>query len=167
MLPFGPGRRFASSNNLLNRELVGGWQLTGIQQFATGQPISVTANNNADTSSVHDVYADVTCDPSSGFVHTRFQIYNAACFAQPGAGEYGTARAVTWQPSTFDTDLGLMKDFAIVEHRQLQFRAEAFNVFNHPMFSGGNSSVTSPTLGLATYQQNSPRTMQFALRYSF
>jgi hypothetical protein len=88
--------------------------------------------------------------------------------AQPGAGQYGTARNVSRQPSTFTTDLGLVKNFAITERQQVQFRAEAFNVFNHPLFSdGGNSSVTSPTIGLATSQQNSPRTMQFALRYSF
>ena len=168
LLPFGPGRKFATSNNIVNREIIGGWQLTGIQQFATGQPIAITANNNADTSSLHPVYADVTCNPSSGFQHTRFDIFNPACIAQPGAGQYGTARNVSRQPPTFTTDLGLLKNFAITEHQQVQFRAEAFNVFNHPLFSdGGNSSVTSPTLGLATSQQNSPRTMQFALRYSF
>jgi hypothetical protein len=168
LLPFGPGRTFATSNNIFSREIIGGWQLTGIQQFATGQPIAITANNNADTSSLHSVYADVVCDPSSGFQHTRFHIFNAACLAQPGAGQYGTARNVSRQPSTFTTDLGLVKNFAITERQQVQFRAEAFNVFNHPLFSdGGNSSVTSPTIGLATSQQNSPRTMQFALRYSF
>lgn len=48
----------------------------------------------------------------------------------------------------------------------MQFRAESFRVFNHPIFSDASSSITSPTLGKATYQQNGPRTMQFALRYS-
>jgi len=167
LLPFGPGKRFAQSDNVLNRELVGGWQLTGIQQFATGQPFSITANNNADTSSLHSVFADVICNPMDGFQRTRFRIYNAACFAQPGAGQYGTARSVGTQPSTFGTDLALMKNFAIAERGQLQFRAEAFNVFNHPLFTGAGSGVTSPTLGEATYQMNAPRSMQFALRYSF
>jgi hypothetical protein len=165
ILPIGRGKRFAHSNNILNRELVGGWQITGIQQFATGQPISIFANNNADTSSLHSVFANVICDPMSGFQRTRFHTYNGACFAQPAAGQYGTARAVGSQPSTFGTDLALMKDFVIAERQQLQFRAEAFHVFNHPLFT--SSSITSPTLGLATSQQNSPRTMQFALRYSF
>lgn len=167
VLPFGPGKRFAQSNNILNRELVGGWQLTGIQQFATGQPFSISANNNADTSPLHGVFANVVCDPMSGFARTRFHIYNSACFAQPGAGQYGTARSVGSQPSTFGTDLALMKNFAITENHQLQFRAEAFNVFNHPLFTAASSSVTSPTLGEATYQMNGPRSMQFALRYSF
>jgi hypothetical protein len=167
ILPFGPGKRFAQSNNILNRELIGGWQLTGIQQFATGQPFSISANNNADTSPLHNVYANVICNPMSGFQRTRFQIYNSACFTQPDAGQYGTARAAGTQPSTFGTNLTLMKNFAITEHQQLQFRAEAFNVFNHPLFTAASSSITSPTLGEATYQMNGPRSMQFALRYSF
>jgi hypothetical protein len=167
LLPFGPGKRFAQSNNILNRELVGGWQLTGIQQFATGQPFSIYANNNADTSPLHSVFANVVCDPMNGYPRTRFQIYNSACFTQPGAGQYGTARSIGTQPSTFGTNLALMKNFAITERHQLQFRAEAFNVFNHPLFTSASSSVTSPTLGEATYQLNAPRSMQFALRYSF
>jgi len=167
VLPFGPGKRFAQSNNVLNRELVGGWQLTGVQQFATGQPITIYANNNADTSPLHSVYANVICNPVSGYPQSRFQIYNKACFAQPEAGQYGTARSVGSQPSTFGTNLSLMKNFAITETHQLQFRAEAFNIFNHPLFTSASSSVTSPTLGEATYQMNGPRSMQFALRYSF
>lgn len=166
-LPFGPGKQFLPSNNIFNREFVGGWQLTGIQQWATGQPFEITANNNADTSSLHNVYADVVCNPMAGFQRTRFHIYNAACFAQPGPGQYGTARAAGTQPSTFGTDLALMKNFAVTGRYQLQFRAEAFNIFNHPLFTGAGNSVTSPTLGLATYQMNAPRSMQFALRFSF
>lgn len=167
VLPFGPGKKLFHSNNIANRELVGGWQLTGIQQFATGQPFSITANNNADTSSLHPVYADVVCNPMAGFHRTRFQIYNAACFTQPGPGQYGTARSAGTQPSTFGTDLALMKNFAIIRNQELQFRAEAFNVFNHPLFTGASNSVTSPTLGQATYQMNAPRSMQFSLRFSF
>jgi hypothetical protein len=60
-----------------------------------------------------------------------------------------------------------MKNFAIIRNQELQFRAEAFNVFNHPLFTGASNSVTSPTLGQATYQMNAPRSMQFSLRFSF
>jgi hypothetical protein len=166
-LPFGPGKRFANSNNLFNREIVGGWELSGLQYFASGQPISVTANNNADTSPYHSVYANLTCNPMQGFQRTRFNIFNPACFAQPAAGQYGTARSVGTQPRIFSTNLSVLKNFAITEHHQLQFRAEAYNLFNHPLFSTGGGGVTSPTLGVATSQSNGPRSMQFGLRYSF
>ena len=166
-LPFGPGQRFLNSNNIFNREIVGGWELAGLQYFASGQPISVSANNNADTSSNHPTYANLTCNPTQNFHRTRFNIFNPACFAQPGAGQYGTTRSVGSQPGIFQTNLSAIKNFSIAGEHQLQFRAEAFNLFNHPLFSTGGGGITSPTLGVATSQSNSSRTMQFALRYSF
>ena len=166
-LPFGPGRKFATSKNFLNKEFIGGWQLSGIQQFATGQPIQITANNNADTSSLHSVYALKVCNPDSGFTHTETQFYNPACYAQPGPGQYGTARSGPRQPHLINTDIGLMKAFQITERQQLQFRAEAFDIFNHPTLGAGSTSVTAPNAGLVTYQAAGPRVLQFALRYAF
>jgi hypothetical protein len=166
-LPFGPGKRFLNSNNIFNRVIMGGWELAGLQYFASGQSFSVSANNNADTSSNHPTFAVLTCNPMQGFHRTRFNIFNPACFAQPGAGQYGTTRSVGSQPMIFQTNLSAIKNFQIIGEHQLQFRAEAFNLFNHPLFSTGGDGVTSPTLGTATSQSNSPRSMQFALRYSF
>ena len=166
-LPFGPGKHFLSSNNIFNREIIGGWELAGLQYFASGQSLSVSANNNADTSPYHGVYANLTCNPMQGFHRTRFNIFNPACFAQPAAGQYGTTRSVGSQPGIFQTNLSAIKNFTIYREQQIQFRAEAFNLFNHPLFSTGGGGVTSPTLGIATSQSNSPRSMQFALRYSF
>lgn len=166
-LPFGPGKRFDPSNNFLNREFIGGWQLSGVQQFATGQPIQITANNNADTSSLHSVFALKVCDPSSGFKRTQTQFYNPACYAQPGPGQYGTARSGPRQPHMVNTNISLMKAFQIAGTQQLQFRAEAFNAFNHPVLVSGSNSVTSPNAGLVTYEANGPRVLQVALRYAF
>jgi hypothetical protein len=166
-LPIGPGGRFLKSNNLFNRELVGGWQLTGIEQIATGQPIQITANNNADTSSLHSVYAIKACDPTAGFARTERQFYNPACYVQPGAGQYGDSRSGPRQPHLINTNLGLMKAFQITEGQQLQFRAEAFDIFNHPTLGSGDNTVTSPNAGFVTEETNGPRVMQFALRYAF
>ncbi|MDR3727284.1 MAG: hypothetical protein P4K86_09610 [Terracidiphilus sp.] len=111
-LPFGPGKRFARSNNIFNRELVGGWELEGLQCFGSGQSFTINTNSNADTSPNHSVYANITCNPMDWFQRTRFHIYNASCFAQPAAGHYGTARSVGSQPGVFDTNPSLLKDFA-------------------------------------------------------
>jgi hypothetical protein len=171
-LPFGPGRKFATSNNLLERNIIGGWQLSGVQQFATGQPIQIAANNNADTSSLHSVYANKVCDPNSGFHRTELQFYNPACYVQPGPGQYGTSRSGPRQPHLINTNISLMKIFSITGRQQLQFRAEAFDVLNHPTLGrNGATNVTSPDAGLVTVQvpnqSNGPRVMQFALRYCF
>lgn len=168
-LPFGPGRRFANGSGFLNREIVGGWQLSFIQQLASGQPVSVGANNTADTSYAHAMYALQTCNPKSGFTRTRFQNFNPACFVQPGPGIYGTARNVsaTRQPGLYPTNLSLLKVIPVFREHQLQFRADAFSLFNHPEFGGGGANAGSPSLGLLTYEASGLRTMQVSLKYQF
>lgn len=166
-LPLGAGKRFHASNSFVNREVIGGWQLTGIQQFATGQPISVSANNNADTSSVHSVFANRICDGKAPAGHSRLQFFNPACYAQPANGQYGTARSGPIQPGLDTTQLSLQKSFRIVEGHQLQFRASAFSLFNHPNLAAGSTSVTNSGAGLLTYESAGQRNLQLSLRYAF
>jgi len=77
-------------------------------------------------------------------------------------------------------DLAVRRELQIHERLKLQFRAEAFNIFNHPNFGTINSSFGQPTFGQATatlanslgilnplYQQGGPRSMQFALKILF
>lgn len=167
-LPFGPGRRFVNGGGLLNREILGGWQLAFVQQLASGQPVSVGANNTADTSYVHSNYAIETCDPQSGFTRTRFQILNPACFGQPAPGHYGTTRNIpVRQPGLYPTNLSLFKSFSIYHEHQIEFRADAYSVFNHPEFGGGGGSAGSPTLGQLNYEASGLRSMQLSLKYQF
>lgn len=166
-LPFGKGKPFLNSDAFLVREVLGGWQLSGIQRFASGQPIQIVANNNADTSSVHSVYAQKVCSGGAPAGHPRLQYFNPACFVQPGVGQYGTARSGPRQPGINTTSLSLMKSFPIWREQELQFRADAFSVFNHPNFGGGSVNVNNQGGGLATYESNGPRSLQLALRYSF
>jgi hypothetical protein len=166
-LPFGPGKRFAQSKNIFNREFIGGRHISVIQQFATGQPILVTANNNADTSSVHSVYVNRICDDAPPAGHPPLRFFNPACYVQPATGQYGTARSGPRQPGIDTTNVGLHKAFAITDRQQLQFRAEAFSVFNHPNFASGSTSITNPSTGLLTFESVGQRTLQFALRYAF
>lgn len=166
-LPFGPGRKFANSNNWINREVIGGWQLSGVQQLASGLPLSIEANNTADTSYAHPVYALKVCDPNAGFRKTRFDFFNPACFAQPTPGHYGTTRNVVRIPGLYPTNLSLFKGFQTYKDQQLQFRVDAFSVFNHPVFGSGTESVNSPNLGQLTYQASGLRTLQVSLKYMF
>ncbi len=166
-LPFGPGKKFLNSHSFVDREVVGGWQLSGIQQFATGQPISITANNNADTSSVHSVYANRICAGNPPAGHPPLQFFDPSCYVQPATGEYGTARSGPRQPGIDTTNFSVQKAFAITERQQLQFRAEAFSVFNHPNFGTGSTSITNPSAGLLTTEPVGQRVLQLALRYAF
>jgi len=168
-LPFGPGRRFANGANAFVRQVIGGWQLSFVQQLASGQPVSIGANNTADTSYAHAVYALETCDPKGGFTKTRFQNFNPACFAQPGPGIYGTTRNVsaTRQPGLYPTNLSLFKAFPTFREQQLQFRVDAFSVLNHPEFGGGGANAGSPSLGVLTYEASGLRSLQLSLKYQF
>jgi len=166
-LPFGPSKKFLNANNLINREIIGGWQVSGVQQFATGQPIAITPNNNADTSSVNTFYANRICTGNPPAGHPKLQFFDPSCYVQPATGQYGRTRSGPRQPGIITTNLSMQKAFAITEKQQLQFRAEAFSVFNHPNFGTGSTSVTNPSAGLLTFESVGQRTLQLALRYAF
>ena len=165
-LPIGPNRKFASSDNLFNRLVVGGWQVSGVYHFATGQPIAVTAVNNADRSPYVSVFANTICNPNQ-LQRTRFLIYNAACYVQPANGQYGSSgRNSVRNPLLSNMDISVSKAFKITENHQLEFRAEAFDAFNHPNFLAAGGSVGTNGLGRVT-SSTTQRLAQFALRYRF
>lgn len=166
-LPFGSGKRFASNKGWISRDIIGGWQLSIIQQLASGLPISIYANNTADTSYAHPVYALQACNPSSGFTRTKFDFFNPACFAQPSAGHYGTTRNIVRIPGLNPTNISLFKALQTYKSQQLQFRVDGFSIFNHPMFGSGGESVNSPNLGQLTYEASGLRTLQVSLKYLF
>ena len=131
--------------------------------------MAITANNTADTSYAHPEYALETCNPLGAFTRTRFQLFNPACFAQPAPGHYGTTRNVgaLRDPGLYPTNLSLFKAFSVYREQLLQFRVDAFNVFNHPEFGGGGGSVGSPSLGVLNYQASGLRSLQLSLKYQF
>ena len=114
---------------------------------------------------------------------TVSQWYNPACFVSPaslavgpgygfGDAPIGGLRSMRW----INVDFALAKNFAITEQKQIQFRAEAFNMFNHmvlgvpgtsisPSFSNGQVSYGSA--GVVSSIANTPRQLQLALKFMF
>ena len=122
-----------------------GWQISAVQSYHTGVPFSLGEgtqpylNNNFDTPRPNvvtgcDVYANQS-------VH---QWYNPACFT---ASTYGTlgdlGRNALIGPGLVETDISVMKETRIKERMSLQFRADLFNLANHPNFSYPVTSVFS------------------------
>lgn len=70
-------------------------------------------------------------------------------------------------PGTRNLDLSLFKSFTVTEKLRTEFRAEAFNAFNTPVFGGPNGSVTSSAFGVISSQASSPRQVQMALNVLF
>ena len=82
----------------------------------------------------------LTCNPTSHLASHQF--VNGSCFAVPTVpGTNGpNMLPATYGPAYFDSDLGLFKNFQMGENRKLQFRMQAYNFLNHPLWSFPNGS---------------------------
>lgn len=160
--------------NAWERAIVGGWQLSGITSFQTGIPFTVTFPlDNAGVANAlgSGSYPDVVGDPHSSAIDVPGvagpQLYNPAAFAAPRGLTFGTAgRNSLNLPHRTNFDMGLFKNFKIREAMSVQFRAEAFNIFNHTQWEAvdgafGDSTFLHPT------SAHTPRILQFALKFLF
>jgi hypothetical protein len=104
--------------------------------------------------------------------------FNTACFSAPPNGELGNlGRNTLIGPGFWDLDLAVMKNTRIGEKLSVQFRVEAFNIFNHPDFDLPNpnlftlaptgGAIPNPVAGQITDTVNAPRQIQFALKFLF
>jgi len=169
-LPFGPGKALAGSNNAFNRYVVGGWEIDGIVVLQSGLPFTVgapSATNNG-VGSRADVVAGVDPYPANRTINLWF---NPAAFSIPPAASYrygNSGRDVLTGPRAANFDLTAAKRFIITEQRQVIFRAEFFNAFNHPQFQiPSNTTIGSNGVGSITATARPSRQIQFALKVVF
>jgi hypothetical protein len=97
--------------------------------------------------------------------------FNTSCFSAPAAGELGSAsRTPVSGPGFVNTDFSAVKHFLLPfrEGMRLDFRAEIFNLFNHPQFGQPGADFNSPaTFGVISSTVNNPRLVQFAAKVVF
>ena len=172
-LPFGKGEAFLSDRNGFLNKAVSGWQLNTIAILQTGNPLVITgANNNAATRP--NVVPGTSFQPAHQSIAEWF---NAAAFINPPNYTFGNAPRTLSKvraPGLVDMDLSVFKTFPIYEAIALQFRAEAFNVLNHPNFGlpnttfvpGANGLNSSGSFGTITQAYNA-RSLQLALKLLF
>jgi hypothetical protein len=189
-LPFGKGKRFGSNWGSAQNAVLGNWQLDLIERATSGFPLFVVDSSNPSGTFFSyngNTYSrpNQVGDPNKAGggancpaqIHTLTHWFNPCAFASAPAGELGTApRAPVYGPRFVNTDFSVIKDFPLSfrEGMGLQFRAEFFNLFNHPQFylqggSGtGEQDINSPaTFGVVTGTVNNPRLIQFALKLKF
>jgi len=162
----------------LQHKLLGGWQWSGIVDIETGTPFTVYNGGNGvvpgDNAGVANStsgngngqsYPDLVGDPRSvtKTVVTGFGplLFNPGAFAAPRGLTFGNAgRNILTNPRRTNFDMALLKHFAVTESKYFEFRAEAFNVFNHTEFAwlGGdpgsaasNTPFGSPTNSVGCY----------------
>jgi hypothetical protein len=164
-LPFGRGRAIPLSG--VTDRILGGWRLSGIIGVGSGEPFSVLFTST--TTGWPSNRANVVSSDPYPDERTLTQWFNPAAFAVPAQFTYGnSARNLLFGPGYFTWDTGLVKNTAITERVNLEFRAEFFNVLNHPTFGNPANNISVPaTVGRISATTTRPRDIQFGLRLAF
>jgi hypothetical protein len=155
-----------------------GWQVGGILTLQTGQPFSVlTGSGNSGTGLGND-RPDLVANPNAG-PHTVQKWFNTSAFVINQPLTFGSAgRNIVLGPGYRDFDFSILKNMKFGESFNAQFRAEFFNLTNHPSFALPSSILAAPNFGALfttpdAAQNNvglgsgGPRLIQFALKLSF
>ncbi len=171
-LPFGRGHALLANKGLLT-QIFGNWRLNGIDTFRSGVPLGLTtASNTLGTfEGTQRPNWDGSTQTVSGPIADRLNNYfNTAAFTTPAPFTYGNAGRLLPSlrgPGVVNLDLSLDKEFSVFERVRLQFRAEAFNALNHPLFGLPGVVIGSSTAGVVSQQLNLPRDVQFGLKLLF
>jgi hypothetical protein len=171
--PFGKGRHLLANDGWLTTALTG-WQTYGIVTLQGGRPFTVALlpeidNSNTGRSNLGFGANDRPNIVGSAELENRGpnQWFNTAAFALPTRGSFGNAgRNILDGPGFQNFNASLVKNTRLREGMDLQFRAEAFNLFNHPNFDLPDNFFGSPTFGQILSAQ-SPRHIQFGLKLLF
>jgi hypothetical protein len=198
-LPFGPGKALGADLKGVAAALIGGWQVNGIGSFHSNVPFTaVLGFDNAGTQSLFvSDRPDLVGDPYSGTCPNGARVgtvecwFNPRAFALPASGKFGNAgRNILRGPAFRNVDMALLKNFPWGESRSVEFRAEFFNIANHPNFAvpantqgpngtGGNgdavflgrdatgAGIRSGNTGAIFSTVNSSRQIQLGLKLIF
>jgi hypothetical protein len=148
------------------------WQLSGIVTLQDGMPMNIFyyAFDPANTGLPNrpNIVPGVPLTLPRGQRNTQ-EFFNTAAFTAPAPYTFGDAgRNIVNGPGNNVFDMALHRRFAIRDRGSVEFRAESFNVFNHPNWGvpGTYADFSAPLFG-GILGAGNPRQMQFALRYDF
>ncbi len=171
-LPVGKGKRWLSEPGVA-RAIAGNWQINGISTFRTGVPLSLTmaANTLFNFGGPQRPNWTGNSGEYDGRIASRINRYfDPLVYSAPQPYNYGnTPRFLSnlRGPGVMNFDVSVFKNFPVFERFTVQFRAEAFNIANRAEFGLPNTSIGSPAAGVITNQANSPRDIQFGLKFLF
>jgi hypothetical protein len=173
-LPFGRHRALLGNMPRWADAIIGGWKTNGIWRIADGRPLAFTLADGNAIPTYGAVRPNINGTPKrnhgSDWVDNYFA--DSSVFSRPADFTLGNAPRTLGSirsPWSFTTDLSIAKQFTLKEEMNLEFRLEARNAFNHPVFGTpdtsvddiGNFGVIFGTAG------NGPREMQLAIKFNF
>jgi len=171
-LPVGKGKLVNLEQRWADLTL-GGWVLTGIYTFQTGQPINWVNGSTTTPGDYIDYGGNIDLNPR-GVAGPTTPAFNTSIFDTASATQlqdhirtFSTTFPNLRQDGINNFDTSLLKRFNFTEKTYFQLRLEAFNVVNHPTFSAPNAQATSSSFGIITAQANRPRTLQIGARFVF
>jgi hypothetical protein len=154
----------------------GGWQISPLATYRTGQPFSVTDGTDNSLTAVGQDRPNVVTGVArynknfyTGLASRNVQWFNPGAFAVAGPGAYGNERPFSLRgPGFANVDVAVSKYFNLYERSKLELRGEAFNVLNHPNYGLPISALSSSaTVGQISTTANDPRLLQIAAKITF
>jgi hypothetical protein len=156
-LPFGKGRHFLAQANRLTGAVLGGWSMHYVYTYRSGNPVAgIDAVNSCGSLLVDNQTNDhwFNNDPNCYKSRPNYTLRTVP-------DRYGWLR----QMDNTNVNLAAAKTFSVTERWKFSFRAEAFNLLNHPLYGAPTTTFTSATFGqLPKDQQNFPRIIQVSAR---
>ncbi len=182
-LPFGRGRQFGASSNLLLQELLGGWSLTNAFKAFSGVPVTIVANGGNTGSyggaranqynHLHIVNRTINhwfgTDPSATPCTSATGVQVGACaYGQPSTYSFGTAANGTERaPGFYQLDTSLFKDFHVFHEQTFGFHADFFNLLNVADYGNPDNNIQDSNFGVINSVRNQERRLQLSLNYKF
>jgi hypothetical protein len=177
-LPFGRGKKYASGVKGVAGGLVSGWGLDGVTTLQRGFPVKISDGKGNSLTALSlgtgtlrpNVVAGCDKSRSGSAVSRLAEWFNTSCFTDApayGFGDEPRVDATLRQQGVVNFDFAAFKKTSIGERMNIEFRAEFFNIFNHPQFGPPNGTFGSGNFGVVTNTVNLPRLIQFGLKFAF
>jgi len=173
-IPFGRGRQFLNNQGTLFNELAGGWDLSTIVTAQSGTHFSVLSASDFSNTGSGNPRPDRSCSGigkksiNNWFDQSCFPTSALAAALAGGTPRFGNSgRNIIPGPGLVQVDASLIKRFSILDRFNTEFRAEFFNILNHPNFALPGSSIGTSSVGIISNTAASSRQIQLGLKMSF
>jgi outer membrane receptor protein involved in Fe transport len=172
-LPVGRGRAFLGNMPRWADLIIGGWKTNGIWRISDGRPLAFFLDDGGQPLPTYgsqrpNIVGTPRRNHGSDWVDNYFA--DNSVFQRPAPYTLGNARRTLGSvrsPWSFTTNLSVGKQFPIREEMNFEFRVEAHNAFNHPVFGTPDTSVGDDTFGTISYTSVGPREIQLGFKFNF